>query len=120
LPGRFDAAITVSKAVDEEPADGVAVLELDGGFALDQAALVFHSPQVVLLTVQQSTQDVTNSYSQSNEILIKVIFGLTKSKQKIIIMLFWIFFKGSVNYVVSLLIYSDKFMNMEMDNIILS
>ncbi len=45
------------EAVDEEPADGVAVLELDGGFALDKAALVFHSPQVVLLTVQQSTQD---------------------------------------------------------------
>jgi hypothetical protein len=83
LPGRFDAAIPVSEAVDEEPADGVAVLELDGGFALDQATLVFHSPQVVLLAVQQSTQHVTNSYSQSNEILIKVIIGLTKTNKKL-------------------------------------
>jgi hypothetical protein len=53
-PGRFGPALAVSQPVDEEPVDGVAVLELDAGLPLDQPTVVANALQRELLAFDES------------------------------------------------------------------
>ena len=51
LPGCFNPALAVPEALDEEAVDGVAVLELDGGLALDEPLLIAHTFHAELAAV---------------------------------------------------------------------
>ena len=57
------------EAVDEKAVDGVPVLELDGGLALDKAVLVTDAFQRVLLPLQQPLKVTKMSFSGTKFVL---------------------------------------------------